>query len=59
MQMTGKNVTVEGFGKSVGSIDNVPVVNAAAAYDDPKTGQTYLLVFNQVLYISNLDVLFI
>ena len=53
---TGKTVTVEGFGKSIGKITDVPIVTAAAAYDDPQNGQTYLLVFNQVLYIPDLDV---
>ena len=53
---TGNTVTVEGFGKSIGNITDVPIVTAAAAYDDPHDGKTYLLVFNQVLYIPDLDV---
>jgi hypothetical protein len=56
MQFTGKKVTVEGFGKSVGTIGGVPVCTIAVAYDDPKTGQTYVLVFHQALYIPDLDV---
>ena len=29
---------------------NVPIVSAATAYDDPITGQTYILILNECLY---------
>jgi hypothetical protein len=32
---------------------NVPIVTAATAYDDPDTGQTYILVLNECLYYGN------
>ena len=31
-------------------IQNVPIVTAATAYDDPNTNQTYILVLNECLY---------
>ena len=52
---TGQKVSVDPFLNSLGSVDNVPVVTAAVAYDDPDTYQTYILIFNQALYFKTLD----
>jgi hypothetical protein len=35
-----------------GPIENVPVVKAATAYDDPATGITYILIIGQVVYLG-------
>jgi hypothetical protein len=34
-------------------IVNVPIIQEGAAYDDPITGQTYILVINQALYLGD------
>ncbi len=31
-------------------IENVPIVSAATAYDDPATGDTFILAFHEALY---------
>ena len=31
-------------------IENVPIVTAATAFDDPETGDTFILIFNESLY---------
>ena len=31
-------------------VENVPIVTGATAYDDPVTGQTYILIFHESLY---------
>ena len=38
------------YDTSIKSIENVPIVSAATAYDDPVTGDTCILVFNESLY---------
>jgi len=35
--------------------DEVPIVQAATAYDDPNTGITYILIINQALQIPHLE----
>ena len=55
MYDTEQRVSVDPFLNSLGSIDDVPIVTAAVAYDDPDTYQTYILIFNQALYFKTLD----
>ena len=43
LQDTGRTVTVEGFGDTIGSLNDVPIVTAAVAYDCPSTYKTYVL----------------
>jgi hypothetical protein len=35
------------------SIQDVPIVKAAVAYDDPITGETFVIIINQALYFGN------
>ena len=56
----GKNFVITGFttqtadvypyDKSYAPMQNVPIVTGATAYDDPVTGQTYILLFHEALY---------
>jgi hypothetical protein len=39
----------------LGTVEEVPIVNAAIAYDDPRTGETYILMINQALYFQDMD----
>jgi hypothetical protein len=44
---------VSGFNSEVGTVKEVPVAAAAAAWTDPETGFEHLLVFNQVLWFGS------
>jgi hypothetical protein len=48
-------VTVSPFLDSLGKPTKIPIVTAALAYDDPKTGETIVPVGHQVLYIEQLE----
>jgi hypothetical protein len=37
------------------AIEEVPIVQAATAYDDPETGITYILIINQALWVPHLS----
>ena len=39
--------------KDISPIFGVPILSGATAWDDPVTGQTYILVINEVLYYGN------
>ena len=55
LQDTGRTVTVEGFDDTIGSLNDVPIVTAAVAYDCPATYKTYILIFHEALYVSELE----
>jgi len=55
LQDTGTTISVNPFDSSLGSINNVPIVTAALAYQDPTSLQTFILCFPQSLYIESLD----
>ena len=42
LQDTGNTVSVGGFGETIGSMDDVPIVTAAVAYDCPVSFTTYV-----------------
>jgi hypothetical protein len=46
-------VDVKPYHRQYKSITGIPVVQAATAYDDPETGETYILVINQGLYFGD------
>ena len=54
---TGKVISVEGFNRKLGSIPDVSICTVAVAYDCPKTGKTYILLFHEALYIASLQFL--
>jgi hypothetical protein len=33
-------------------LQDIPIVKAAVAYDDPNTGETYVIIINQALYFG-------
>ena len=47
---TTRTADVYPSGDSYQPLRNVPIVTACTAWDDPETGQTYLLVINECLY---------
>lgn len=53
MEETSQTVNVSAFTESHGVMENVPIVTAATAIDDPKTGVTYILVLGQCIYMGD------
>ena len=53
LELTGKTVKVSGFTSDLGKPLEVPVVNAAVAYDCVYTGMTYILVIYNALYTES------
>ena len=47
---TRRQADVYAYDKSYKPMTNVPIVTGATAYDDPVTGKTYILLFNESLY---------
>ena len=50
-----ESVNVSGFHKSMDSLKNIKIARVAVAYECPLSFQTYILIFDQVLYIPSLD----
>ena len=55
IQKTGRYADVNAFSSDVGTISRVPIIDAAAAYDCPFSGQTSLMVARNALYIESMD----
>ena len=53
MNDTGKTVSVEPFLTQYESATDIPIGTCITAYDDEKTGQTYILQFHQALYFGD------
>jgi len=52
LEYSDMTCNVSPFAKTYETKTNVPIVKAATAYDDPKTGTTYILVLGQALYFG-------
>ena len=52
---TSKEVHVSPFHPNLAGISNCPIVSAALAYDDPRTGQCHILVLHQAIYFEHLE----
>ena len=46
---------VHGFDERVGEIEACRTVSAVIAYDHPESGDTYILVFQQAILISQME----
>jgi predicted transcriptional regulator len=51
MEYLGKIAEVHGFSKSMEAMKDIPIVEAALAYDNPSSGETVILVLNQALIL--------
>jgi hypothetical protein len=51
---TDRQVSVTPFIKSLGSIQKVPIITAAIAYDDLRSRKVYILVIHQALYFPEM-----
>lgn len=52
---TDKTISVAPFSDSLGILPEVPVAHGAVAYDCPYSGQTFILVINNALYIPEME----
>ena len=52
LEDTGKVVRVSAYANTYKPMPNVPIVTAATTYDDPNSGQSYLLVMHQALWFG-------
>lgn len=53
MYYTNREYDVSPYINDYAPIKNVPIVQAATAYTLPFTGQTYILIFNEALWMGN------
>ena len=47
-------IDVATFAEAAGSLSKVPIVDAAIAYDCPRTHQTYILIVRNALYVESM-----
>ena len=52
---TTKMVHVTPFHPSLKGISDCPIVTAALAYDDPRTGEVHILTIHQAIYFEHLE----
>jgi hypothetical protein len=50
---TDKVCSVSPFHPKYRALENVPIVQAGTACEDQETGKTYILIFNQSLYMGD------
>jgi hypothetical protein len=53
MHYTGKECNVSPYTDQYEDIKNVPIVQAATAYDDPETGVTAILMLNEAMWMGD------
>jgi hypothetical protein len=47
---TDRQVSLTLFNKSLGTLHKVPIITAAIAYDDPKSGKVFILIIHQAFF---------
>lgn len=52
LEFTGEVCEVSGFNDKFQTLKNIPVANVATAYTIPETGETVILVLNQMLWFG-------
>ena len=53
LQYTGKECDVAPYRDDYDSVRNIPIVHAATGWQSPITGQTYILVLNEALWMGD------
>ena len=53
MHYTGRECDVSPYTDEYKPIQNVPIVQAATAWQSPDTGQIYILIFNEALWMGD------
>jgi hypothetical protein len=52
---THRTVNVTPFLQSLGTVRRVPIVSAAIAYDDPRSGVVFIIIIHQALYFNSMN----
>jgi len=52
LEYTEKSCDIHPFSDDYEPMKQVPIAKVATAYDDPSTGETYILIFGQALYMG-------
>ena len=55
-ESTGKTCSVKPFSSELGIAENVPIIDGAIAYEEPYTGETFILLMRNALYIPTMDI---
>ena len=53
MSYTGKVCDVSPYSEAYQPMENIPIVTAATAWQSPVTGRTYILIFNEALWMGD------
>ncbi len=53
IEYTDQLVNISAFTDIHATFNNIPIVTAATAYDDPESGVTYILILHQTIYMGN------
>jgi hypothetical protein len=53
LEFTEQVVNVSAFSEKLETMENIPIVTAATAIDNPKTGETTILVIGQAIYTGD------
>ena len=53
LQYTGKECDVSPYREDYASVENVPIVHAATAWQSSHTGQTYILILHEALWMGD------
>ena len=49
IELSGRNVSISPFLDEHASIDNIPIITVATAYDYSDSGQVFILILNEAL----------
>jgi hypothetical protein len=55
-ESTGRSCTVHPFSTELGKAENVPIVDGAIVYEDPHTGEPFILIVQNALYIPSMQI---
>ena len=50
LEYTTRTSDIYAYEKDIAPLNNVPIVSGATAWDDPASGQNYIIVINEALY---------
>jgi hypothetical protein len=53
LHYTGRECDVSPYTDAYEAIKSVPIVQAGTAYDNPETGETFILVFNEAIWMGD------
>jgi len=53
IEYTDKTCDVSLFSKEYSAMQNIPIIKATTAYDGAETGEMFILIMGQALYLSD------